>query len=65
LSISVIKECNDAEVVCISIVDTNMTRFANINLAIPGNEASIDSVLFYNNIISKKILFEKYFLIIN
>ena len=65
LSLGVIKECNDAEVACISIVDTNMTRFANINLAIPGNEASIDSVLFYNNIISKKILFEKYFLIIN
>jgi len=58
-----VKESVNANIPCIGIVDTNV-KSHNVSLAIPGNDDSINSILFYNNIISELVLFYKFFYLI-
>lgn len=58
------KECLYAKVCCIGIVDTNIPGHI-ANNPIPGNDDSIDSIVFYNTHIAQYILEKKYGFIIS
>jgi len=45
-----------------AIVDTN-TKSQSINLAIPGNDESLNCVIFYNEVVSNYILLCKFNLV--
>jgi ribosomal protein S2 len=45
------------------IVDTD-TKSHNVSLAIPGNDDSLSSIIFYNTIIAELVLFYKFFYLV-
>lgn len=55
----VVKETSSFNIPSIGIVDTN-TRSQAINLPIPGNDESIEAIIFYNETISDWILLAKF-----
>jgi len=59
----VVKEAINTNIPCIGIIDTN-TKSHNVSLALPGNDDSINSILFYNNIVCELILFYKFFYLV-
>lgn len=58
------KECLYAKVSCLGIVDTNISGHI-VNNPIPGNDDSLDSIIFYNTHISQYILERKYGFVIS
>ena len=53
------KECLTAGIPCLGIIDTDISGHLS-NIPIPGNDDSIDSLLFYNTHISQYILEKKF-----
>jgi ribosomal protein S2 len=53
------KECSYASIPCLGIVDTNISGHIT-NMAIPGNDDSLDSMIFYNTHLSQYILEKKF-----
>ncbi len=53
------KECLTTGIPCIGIIDTNISGHL-ANLAIPGNDDSLDSLIFYNIHIAQYILEKKF-----
>jgi ribosomal protein S2 len=58
-SLQAVKECRTANIPCIAICDTNFPSHY-VNFAIPGNDDSIDAIVFYNSIISQFIVYLKF-----
>jgi ribosomal protein S2 len=44
---------------CLGIVDTNV-KSQSVSIAVPGNDESLNSVIFYNNLICNYILLLKF-----
>jgi ribosomal protein S2 len=53
------REAYCAGIPCLAIVDTD-TKSQAINLAIPGNDDSLDSIIFYNEVVSSYVLLCKF-----
>lgn len=53
------KECLTSRISCTGIVDTNISGHI-CNIATPGNDDSLDCIVFYNSSISQYILEKKY-----
>ena len=53
------KECRVINIPCIAVCDTNF-RSHYVNFAIPGNDDSVDALIFYNSIISAFIVYLKF-----
>jgi len=49
---------------CLGIVDTNISGHA-VTLPIPGNDDSIEALIFYNEIVSNIILLNKFSSVFN
>jgi len=62
-SFPAIREVNQSNIPSIAIIDTSAISYA-VNLAIPGNDESVDCVILYNNIICNFISRQKFNLII-
>jgi ribosomal protein S2 len=58
-SLQAIKESRTMNIPCMAIIDTDFPSHY-VNFAIPGNDDSIDSIIFYNSIISQFILYLKF-----
>jgi len=58
-SLQAVKECRTMNIPCIAICDTNFPSHY-VNFAIPGNDDSIDAIIFYNSIISQFIVYLKF-----
>jgi len=58
-SASVVRESLGSDIYCLGIVDTDV-KSNSLNLPIPGNDESINSILFYNELISNYILIWKF-----
>lgn len=54
-----VKESSSLNLPVIGIVDTNV-KSQSINIALPGNDDSLQSIIFYNDLISSFILFYKF-----
>ena len=48
-----------AMIPCMGIVDTN-THAQSCSIAVPGNDDSIECIIFYNELVSEYILFRKF-----
>lgn len=53
------RESAERGIVCVGIADTD-AKVGHVSVAIPGNDESITSIYFYNNLISRFILQKKY-----
>jgi ribosomal protein S2 len=58
-----VKEALNLGIPCLGVVDTNVLADV-ISIPFPGNDESIDCIIFYNSLISHYILLEKFVLII-
>jgi small subunit ribosomal protein S2 len=58
-SLQAVKECRTMNIPCIAICDTNFPSHY-VNFAVPGNDDSIDAIIFYNSIISQFIVYLKF-----
>jgi small subunit ribosomal protein S2 len=58
-SLQAVKECRTMNIPCIAICDTNFQSHY-VNFAIPGNDDSIDAIIFYNSIVSQFIVYLKF-----
>lgn len=55
----VVNEAFFSNIVCLGISDTN-AFVQNCSLAVPGNDDTIDCIIFYNDIVSEYILYRKF-----
>lgn len=58
----VVNEAKHACVPCLGITDTN-AHPQMCSVAVPGNDDSLECVLFYNDIVAEHILYRKFVLI--